>query len=143
LATAEIDKHEEVVGFVASLPMPSGTLQNAWRASRTVVLPDFQGLGIGPRISDMVADVHVCEGKKYYSKTTSDRLGGWRNSEQECSQCGLNHNLWSPTSKSGIKGGKRLYVRPDSISAINGWGGKRREGYYSHQYIGCKGEPNE
>lgn len=143
LATAEMDNCEEVVGFVASLPMPSGTLHNAWRASRTVVLPDFQGLGIGPRISDMVADVHKQEGKKYYSKTTSDRLGGWRNSEQECSHCEVKHVLWSPTSKSGINGGKRLYVRPDSKSAINGWGGKRRDGYYSHKYIGCEGEYSE
>jgi GNAT superfamily N-acetyltransferase len=137
LATAEFDGYEELVGFIASLPMPSGTLKNAWRASRTVVLPDFQGLGIGPRISDMVADIHRNEGKRYYSKTTSDRLGGWRNSPHWCDLCGRLHTLWVGTSKAGIKGGKRLYVRPDSLTAINTYGGKRREGYYSHEFIGC------
>lgn len=138
LATAEIDKHEEVVGFVASLPMPSGTLKNAWRASRTVVLPDFQGLGIGPRISDMVADIHRCEGKRYFSKTTSNRLGGWRNRQHLCPRCEHLHMLWTGTSKSGIKGRKRGYVRRDTPKAINGFGGKRRGGYYSHEYIGCQ-----
>src|ERR1035437_2623471 len=145
LATAEIDKHEEVVGFVASLTMPSGTLQNAWRASRTVILPDFQGIGIGPRISDMVADLHLSEGKRYYSKTTSDRLGGWRDSEHDCSRCGGRHKLWKETSKGGRKkkeyiAEKGVYVRPDNDKCINGWGGKRRSGYYSHEYVGCKSE---
>lgn len=138
VASAVIDGVEELVGFVASLPMPSGTLKNAWRASRTVVLPDFQGLGIGPRISDMVADIHKSEGKRYYSKTTSDRLGGWRNSAHDCERCGTRHPFWGATSKSGIKGGKRVYERPDTAQAINGWGGKRREGYYSHEFLGCE-----
>jgi GNAT superfamily N-acetyltransferase len=137
VATGELDGCEELVGFVASLPMPSGTLKNAWRASRTVVLPDFQGLGIGPRISDMVADLHKSEGKRYYSKTTSDRLGGWRNSPHLCYHCGRQHPLWVGTSKAGINGGKRPYVRPDFSTAINSWGGKRREGYYSHEFLGC------
>jgi GNAT superfamily N-acetyltransferase len=137
VATVKLDGSEELAGFVASLPMPSGTLINAWRASRTVVLPDFQGMGIGPRISDMVAELHKSEGKRYYSKTTSDRLGGWRNAEHTCDKCGHQHYFWVGTSKSGVKGGKRIYVRPDTKAAINGYGGKRRDGYYSHEFIGC------
>lgn len=137
VATAEFDGAEEMVGFVASLPMPSGTLSNAWRASRTVVLPDFQGLGIGPRISDMVANLHKDEGKRYFSKTTSDRLGGWRNTKHLCPKCNEQHQLWVGTSKAGVDGRKRLYKRPDSKTAINTFGGVRREGYFSHEFIGC------
>lgn len=71
--------NEIVVGFSASLPLPSGTVQNAWREHRTVLLPDYQGLGIGVRISDAIATIHLEEGKRYYSKTSHPRMGAYRN----------------------------------------------------------------
>jgi hypothetical protein len=148
LATVDLDGDEVLAGFVCSLPMPSGTLKNAWRASRTVILPDFQGLGIGPRISDMVADLHKEEGRRYYSKTTSDRLGGWRDAEHDCPHCGGRHKLWKLTSKGGrknptMKTKKRMYKRLDNAACINDFGGKRREGYYSHEFLGREGCPKE
>jgi GNAT superfamily N-acetyltransferase len=83
LATAEFDGMQEtVVGFVSALPMPSGTLKNAWREHRTVVLPDYQGLGIGPRISNGVAQLMVDSGRRYYSRTSHPRFGGYRNNPE-------------------------------------------------------------
>ncbi len=41
--------NDQVIGYLASITMPSGTLKNAWRGHRVVVLPDFQGMGIGVR----------------------------------------------------------------------------------------------
>ena len=77
------------VGFTGILAMPSGTLKNAWRGHRTVILPDFQGMGIGVRLSDSVGEILLAEGKRYFSKTAHPRLGEYRN----------NSPKWKPTSK--------------------------------------------
>jgi len=69
---------ETIVGFASSLPQPSGHFKNGYREHRTVVLPDFQGLGLGPKISDMVAQIHLDEGKRYFSKTAHPRFGAYR-----------------------------------------------------------------
>jgi GNAT superfamily N-acetyltransferase len=36
--------------------------RNAWRISRIVTLPDYQGVGIGMRVAEAVADVHCAQG---------------------------------------------------------------------------------
>ena len=68
----------EPVGFSSVISFPSGTVRNAWRGHRTVVLPDFQGLGIGVRLSDTMGEIHLSEGKRYFSKTAHPRLGEYR-----------------------------------------------------------------
>ena len=79
------------VGFVSALSFPNQYLKNAWREHRTVVLPDFQGLGIGVAISNAVANIFVGEGCRYFSKTAHPRFGEYRN----------NSVLWRATSKNG------------------------------------------
>ena len=77
--------NDKPVGFNAVLPLPSGTIQNAYRMSRTVILPDFQGLGLGGEISDYIAKLYVKDGKRFYAKTSNPSLwnkrensGNWR-----------------------------------------------------------------
>lgn len=77
------------VGFVSALAFPNGAIKNAWREHRTVVIPDYQGLGIGPKISDAVAEMFVREGCRYFSKTSHPRLGMYREKSV----------LWKGTSK--------------------------------------------
>ncbi len=77
------------VGFASALAFPQGNMKNAWREHRTVVLPDFQGLGIGVRISDAMATIFLREGCRFFSKTAHPRMGEYRN----------NSPLWRPTSK--------------------------------------------
>lgn len=43
------------VACIAILPQPSGYFKNGWRVSRIVVLPDYQGLGIGIKLLEYVA----------------------------------------------------------------------------------------
>jgi GNAT superfamily N-acetyltransferase len=81
--------NETPVGFSAVLPFPNGNLKNAWRGHRTVVLPDYQGLGLGVRISDAIAELFVRLGCRYFSKTSHPRMGEYRNRS----------SLWKPTSK--------------------------------------------
>lgn len=80
---------DNIVSFFASITLPSGTLKNAWRGHRNVVLPDYQGMGIGVRFSCAVAQHHIDQGYRYFSRTAHPRLGAfWESSP-----------LWKPTSK--------------------------------------------
>ena len=81
----------QTVGFASALAFPNGYFRNAWREHRTVVLPDFQGLGMGVRISDALGSIFLAEGCKFFSKTAHPRMGEYRNSSP----------LWRATSKNG------------------------------------------
>jgi len=88
-----------IIGFGASIPFPSGTVKNAYRGHRTVIMPDYQGMGFGVRLSDGIAKYHITQGQRYFSKTTHPRMGKYRN----------NSPLWKPTSKN-------MKVRSDNKS---------------------------
>lgn len=78
-----------LVGFCSVLAFPCGSLKNAFREHRTVVLPDYQGLGIGVRLSDVVARYYVENGARFFSKTAHPRMGEYRERSAN----------WKPTSK--------------------------------------------
>jgi GNAT superfamily N-acetyltransferase len=78
-----------VIGFSATITLPSGTLKNAWRGHRTVILPDFQGMGIGVRFSNAIGQIHIEQGHRYFSRTSHPRMIYYRE----------NSTLWKPTSK--------------------------------------------
>jgi len=76
---------EKRVAFSASIPLPSlipplyiGDERNKYRESRTVVMPDFQGLGIGTRFSDAIAQHWLDSGYRFFSKTAHARMGLYR-----------------------------------------------------------------
>lgn len=108
------------VGFASSIAMPSGTLKNAWRGHRTVILPDWQGMGLGNRLSDVVSWLHTKEGKRYYSKTAHYRMGGYRESSPD----------WKPTSKNRMRRGEWAHGKKG--------GGDTKRICYSHEYVGDK-----
>lgn len=129
LATADFGHGEVVVGFVASLPFPSGTLENAWRAHRTVVLPDFQGLGIGPAISDGVAEIMVNGGnRRYFSRTAHPRFGQYRNTHPPTDKKGG----WIKTAEDG-KIRSRSRIRANGKQDDNGMGDQRE--CSSHEFV--------
>lgn len=66
--------NDKPVFFIAILPMPSGTISNAFRVSRMVVLPDFQGLGIGIKLLNVFGSMYKKNQKKLYIKTSNPSL---------------------------------------------------------------------
>lgn len=116
------------VGIVAVATNPSGTVHNSWRMARTVVLPDYQGLGIGSKISDFVASIHP---GRIFSKTVNPALGEHKNKSKD----------WKPTAKHGKKIDQQ-YKR-DSVNIllkrghVHIWNNKPRPSY-CHEYIGQK-----
>ena len=111
----------QVVGFSATLPIPSGTIKNGWRGHRTVIFPDFQGLGLGVRFSDAIGQIHIDEGKRYYSKTAHVRMGEYREKS----------SLWKPTSKNKKQRKDMQFVYSGSTWAVD-----QDKVSYSHEYIG-------
>ena len=88
---------DALVGFVATLSFPHGALRDAYRAHRTVVLPDFQGLGIGVRLSDFIAEMYVRAGRRYYSRTTHPRMA-CHPARRRRSRCSRRHSARSAHS---------------------------------------------
>lgn len=91
------------IAFHSALPLPQyrppGKLP-AWRGHRTVVLPDFQGLGIGIAFTNEIAAMFMASNISFYSKTAHPTLGNYRNTHKE---------LWRGTPYNG-KDSKR-YVK--------------------------------
>lgn len=112
------------VGFTAVIAFPSGNWDNGWRGHRTVILPDYQGLGIGNRVSDAVGEMVLSWGGRYFSKTSHPRMGGYRNASPK----------WRATSKNGM-------MRKDYSSDRISKGSKYKHLHinrvcFSHEYIG-------
>jgi GNAT superfamily N-acetyltransferase len=113
--------NNQVVCFGASIAMPNGLVKNAWRGHRTVVLPDFQGMGIGVAFSDMIAQMHVDDGYRYYSRTAHPRMGFHREHSE----------LWKPTTKNRKL---RKDIAIDNIFKNHYFDAKRI--CFSHEYVG-------
>jgi ABC-type lipoprotein export system ATPase subunit len=103
------------VAFFAFLPFPCGTLKNAWRGSRSVVLPDFQGLGIGYHVSKYLHSLFKKEGYRMYVKSSNPAI--------------INSRLKDKDYKGGIASNKN-----NSNTNMN-WNRKTNLAY-SFEYIG-------
>lgn len=103
--------NDKPVGFMAILPFPHGRIQNGFRISRIVVLPDYQGLGIGFQIIDYFAAIYKADNKNMYIKTSNPALFGamaknthnWKMTNQVKKEQ-LNSE-WMEKQKSSDKGG--------------------------------------
>ena len=67
------------VGFCGVLPQPHENLINYYRESRLVILPDFQGLGLGTKLSEYVGAILKSQGHNYISITTHPSFVWYRN----------------------------------------------------------------
>lgn len=65
----------KIVAFFSTLPLSGLSLINAYRVHRFVVLPDFQGLGLGGVILDFMSAFYKGLGKTMYLKTVHPGLG--------------------------------------------------------------------
>jgi GNAT superfamily N-acetyltransferase len=111
----------EIVAFGAAMTMPNGYIKNAWRGHRTVILPDFQGLGIGVRFSDAIAEIHLSQGHRYFSRTAHPRMGFYREKSE----------LWKATSKN-----RKLRKDVTHENLFNNHYADNKRICFSHEYIG-------
>ena len=111
-----------LIGCSAVLPMPSGTLKNAFREHRLVVFPEFQGLGFGKAISNTIAQYYKENNKTLYSKTIHPKIGLYREAS----------DLWVGTSKNLVKRG----VTESAQGNFTKWNVITDKLAYSHKYLG-------
>ena len=116
--------------FGSVLALPSGTLKSSFRGHRLVTKPDFQGLGLGVRLSDWQGEQYRVQGNRYFSKTTHPRLGQYRD----------NSPLWKATSKNHHRRSdvERQKLRSTKFSQ---WKTSGRMSY-SHEYVGYFTKPH-
>jgi hypothetical protein len=57
--------------YTSILPFPHPTVKNMWKGHRTVVLPDYQGIGLSKYTSDFIGDMLKREGKAYITTTSN------------------------------------------------------------------------
>lgn len=82
---------DKTVGFCGVLANPYNGSVNTWRISRLVVLPDFQGVGIGRHIAEIIGGIYKSIGGKIYIKTVNPRLGEYFTRSP----------IWTPTAFNG------------------------------------------
>ena len=124
---------DKPIGFHAAIHSTNRDIHSYWRGHRTVILPEFQGMGIGTAFSDAVAKIYVDKGLRYFSKTAHPSFGEHREKS----------DLWRPTSMNK-KSRVGSYLNKDGTAReMKGYGGTTtvRDAYrvcYSHEYIGKK-----
>ena len=67
--------NEKPIAFVGILPFPGVGDEKTRRISRIVVLPDFQGLGLGKEIVNYISALYWKEGHQMFIRTMNPALG--------------------------------------------------------------------
>jgi ABC-type lipoprotein export system ATPase subunit/GNAT superfamily N-acetyltransferase len=116
--------NDKPIAFVGVLPFPHGSLKNAFRISRLVVLPDFQGLGVGFAVLNYVCSLYKSIGCRMFIKTSNPGLG-----EKLVSS----PNQWRETSQSRKEFDEKTIAK---LNQGNMWGMKSQKMFYSTEYIG-------
>lgn len=114
----------KLVAMTSVIAFPNANWRDGWRGHRTVVLPEFQGMGIGTAISDAVAEYITWLGCRFFSKTSHPAMGEHRNKS----------NKWRATSKNMVirkdyKSGRK--TKEDGHKALHA-----HRVCYSHEFIG-------
>jgi len=126
-----LDSQNHICGFASAIPSPGRDLKNAWREHRTVILPDYQGIGLGSKLSNTVAQMFIDKGCRYFSKTAHPKFGEYRNKSP----------LWKPTSMNNVSR-KRSYEGMATSTKKKGaynsfdYMSHAERVCYSHEYIG-------
>jgi GNAT superfamily N-acetyltransferase len=94
-------------------------IDKSFRESRIVVHPDYQGMGIGSKISEFCAGIIKNMNAKYYTKTVNPALGEYR----------MSNPNWKPTAFNGK-------IRNDKNSTKNVYTMLKLRASYCHEYIG-------
>jgi len=125
-----VNDKNNICGFASAIANPGQGLGNAWRGHRLVILPDYQGIGLGSKLSDTIGQMFLDKGSRYFSKTAHPKLGEHRNKSP----------LWKPTSTNLVNREKH-YISFANESDKYKCSAKHYLSHskrlcYSHEYIG-------
>lgn len=76
---------ENIIGFIAILHQPHSVNKKIKRVSRLVILPDYQGIGLGSKFLNVVAEMYSKQGYDFSIITSAKNLiNALRKSEKWC-----------------------------------------------------------
>ena len=107
--------NDSPIGFIGILPFPGVGDEKTRRISRIVILPDFQGLGLGKNILNYISSLYAAEKSTMYIRTMSPALG--LSLAKDKNWIATSSNLKIPGQDSS---GRKMIERPS----------------YSYKYIG-------
>lgn len=113
------------VCFFAVLHFPHGIVKNFKKGHRLVVLPDYQGLGIGHKFSSYVAQTYIDNGYRFIITSSTKALFEQRKRDTR----------WIITRKGRVGAGSSTGVLHN---ADDGGAFSRNKLTYSYEYIGDK-----
>jgi ABC-type lipoprotein export system ATPase subunit/GNAT superfamily N-acetyltransferase len=127
---------DKIVAFYAVIHRCGRDIRSYWAGSRLVVLPEYQGIGIGVKFSNAVAEIYKERGLRFFEKTAHPSLGNYRNKSP----------LWRPTSTNMVR--RTSYMKDGKARVQRGFG-KSIEHIerdfkricFSHEYIGMLNNP--
>jgi len=90
------------VGFTSYIHFPHPKERKFKREHRTVVLPDFQGLGIGVRLSDFLGGYVIKSGHRFISVTSHPAMIGYRNKSSKWRLISFGRKRGSVTTLPGM-----------------------------------------
>jgi energy-coupling factor transporter ATP-binding protein EcfA2 len=111
--------NDKPIGIVAIINQPRKGCANGFALSRTVILPDFQGMGLGVKLSEFACAIIKNEGGLCFTKTINPALGIYRNKSK----------LWRGTTNNG----KSRTIKEDTDKSARN---RLERASYCHEYIG-------
>ena len=114
------------IAFAALLALPSKGLLHAWKEHRIVVHPDYQGMGIGNKFSESLAQAYIEKGCRYFCKTSNPRMGEHREKS----------SLWRATAHNKKRRTDYLAVTHDAKFRKELYDAHANRLCYCHEYIG-------
>lgn len=115
-----------LVGFNSFLNMPSGTNKFCFRTHRLVILPDYQGLGLGMKFEEFMGEWFLKQNCKMFLRTTHLRFG------RHCSHS----SLWKASATNQVK---RVGINEQNKKTTQGKKYKVQDDKriaYSFEYVG-------
>lgn len=112
--------NDKPVGIVAIINQPRKGCSNGFAISRIVVMPDFQGMGLGVKLSEFSGGLIKNEGGLCFIKTVNPALGEYFNKSESWRGTAMNGKIRHKSSMSSDSSAKNRLERAS----------------YCHEYIG-------
>lgn len=110
---------DKPVGIVAIINQPRKGCSNGFAISRIVIMPDFQGMGLGVKLSEFTGGVIKNQNGLCFIKTVNPALGEYFNKSK----------LWRGTTNNG----KSRTIKEDTDKSARN---RLERASYCHEYIG-------
>lgn len=105
--------NDNIVGMCAVLPQPGVLDGDAWRIHRLVILPDYQGLGIGVKLLEYVCDLFKYHNKTIYLRTSHTKLINYMTKSKKWFGDG---KLKNSVEEAGLLKGRKINFNRQSAS---------------------------